>query len=250
KNTSRTGLGAQVKELVGYQEFPMKKKDNDGDDHISNIQDTDDEDAETKSNVDEIYKYKIYVRKVSRLKLVRIREDYQEYILHILDMMLNDKIKQLESNQMFIKYSTGHIPPRRADAKNRSRGTSEGTGRIPGVPDESIVISSTLSEGNEKKDNDGDADDEGDDHISNIQDTDDEDAETKSNVDEIYKYKIYVRKVSKLEKDVSELNKIDHSAEALTSLKSQVPTVVEHYLGSKIGDGPQMVLQRHTAYLI
>nr|GFC34503.1 hypothetical protein [Tanacetum cinerariifolium] len=117
---------------------------------------------------------------VSRLKLVRIREDYQEYILHILDMMLNDKIKQLESNQMFIKYSTGHIPPRRADAKNRSRGTSEGTGRIPGVPDESIVISSTLSEGNEKKDNDGDADDEGDDHISNIQDTDDEDAETKS----------------------------------------------------------------------
>ncbi|GJR30414.1 hypothetical protein Tco_1106646 [Tanacetum coccineum] len=33
----------------------------------------------------------------------------------------------------------------------------------------------------------------------------------------------------------SELKKIDHSAEALATLKSQVPTVVEHYLGSKIG---------------
>nr|GEW40497.1 hypothetical protein [Tanacetum cinerariifolium]GEX18150.1 hypothetical protein [Tanacetum cinerariifolium] len=46
-------------------------------------------------------------------------------------------------------------------------------------------------------------------------------------------------RVSKLEKDVSEMNKIDHSAEALATLKSQVPTVVEHYLGSKIDDNLQ-----------
>ncbi|GJR34016.1 hypothetical protein Tco_1209700 [Tanacetum coccineum] len=46
-------------------------------------------------------------------------------------------------------------------------------------------------------------------------------------------------RVAKLEKDVSELKKIDHSAEALATLKSQVPTVVEHYLGSKIGDDLQ-----------
>ncbi|GKB34042.1 hypothetical protein Tco_0878984 [Tanacetum coccineum] len=49
---------------------------------------------------------------------------------------------------------------------------------------------------------------------------------------------------------MSELKKIDHSAEALASLKSQVPMVVEHYLGSKIGDDLQKVLQRHTADLI
>ncbi|GJR91980.1 hypothetical protein Tco_0215991 [Tanacetum coccineum] len=42
--------------------------------------------------------------------------------------------------------------------------------------------------------------------------------------------------VSTIPPDVSELKKIDHSAEALATLKSQVPTVVEHYLGSKIGD--------------
>nr|GFA12747.1 hypothetical protein [Tanacetum cinerariifolium] len=43
-------------------------------------------------------------------------------------------------------------------------------------------------------------------------------------------------RVVKLEKDVSELKKIDHPTKALATLKSQVPMVVEHYLGSKIGD--------------
>ncbi|GKC30583.1 hypothetical protein Tco_1037877 [Tanacetum coccineum] len=41
-------------------------------------------------------------------------------------------------------------------------------------------------------------------------------------------------RVSKIKKDVSELKKIDHFAKALAALKSQVPMVVEQYLGSKI----------------
>ncbi|GJS45202.1 hypothetical protein Tco_0595323 [Tanacetum coccineum] len=57
-------------------------------------------------------------------------------------------------------------------------------------------------------------------------------------------------RIAKLEKDVFELNKIDHSAKVLATLKSQVPTVVEQYLGSKIDDDLQKVLQRHTADLI
>nr|GEX69659.1 hypothetical protein [Tanacetum cinerariifolium] len=57
-------------------------------------------------------------------------------------------------------------------------------------------------------------------------------------------------RVAKLEKDVSEIKKIDHSAKALATLKSQVPTVVEQYLGSKINDVLQKVLQRHTADLM
>ncbi|GKE81879.1 hypothetical protein Tco_1551879, partial [Tanacetum coccineum] len=40
---------------------------------------------------------------VSRLKFVRIGEDYQEYGLEIPDVILNDTIKQSESYQMFIK---------------------------------------------------------------------------------------------------------------------------------------------------
>ncbi|GJV42466.1 retrovirus-related pol polyprotein from transposon TNT 1-94 [Tanacetum coccineum] len=194
-------------------------------------------------------------------------------------------------------------------------GSSEGTGRIPGVPDESTIVSATSSEGTgtkpgvpdeekviseenvipewgskhesehsedsqlnsdeeEKKDNDSDADDEDeeDDHVSDSQDTDDEDVEIESDEDEIYKYKIQVHKdvdvemkesetvecenkekvemtdatkadlrVAKLEKDVSELKKIDHSVEVLALLKSQVLTVLEYYLGSKLGDALQKI---------
>ncbi|GKE51672.1 hypothetical protein Tco_1486828, partial [Tanacetum coccineum] len=111
-------------------------------------------------------------------------------------------------------------------------GSNEGTGSKSGVPDESTVVSATSSEGTgikpgvpdkekditkekvilewgdkqdseysdddnddvENDDKDGDSDDEGDDHISDTQDADDEDVETKSDEDDIYKYKIRVRK--------------------------------------------------------
>ncbi|GJT43621.1 hypothetical protein Tco_0952336 [Tanacetum coccineum] len=43
---------------------------------------------------------------VCRLKFVRIGEDYQEYELPIPETMLTKAIKQSESYQMFIKYST------------------------------------------------------------------------------------------------------------------------------------------------
>ncbi|GJX11944.1 hypothetical protein Tco_0201803 [Tanacetum coccineum] len=247
---------------------------------------------------------------VSRLKFVRIGEDYQEYGLAIPDMMLNDVIEQSESYQMFLKYSTGQLPPKKKsepepvkkktisrrvvkkkviiftadniipdpdvalelgksisltedaeeeaarqvhatharivtesvpkparrrpfDPSQKLKGSSKGTGTIPGVPDGSTVVSATSSEGagtkpgvldeekviseekvilecrseqeseyseedqrndKEKNDKDGDANDEGDDHISDIQDIDDEDAKTESDEDEIYKYKICVRK--------------------------------------------------------
>ncbi|GJY57661.1 hypothetical protein Tco_0457553 [Tanacetum coccineum] len=207
----------------------------------------------------------------SRLKFIRIGEDYQEYGLPIPDTMLNETIIQSESYQMFLKYSTESEPepakkktvsrrlrgvvirdtpsalkPKLATSKiklkgissftpeeqevvdtmqalkerkktNRrqlgTRGSSEGTGRIPGVPDESTFISTTSHEGTrpenesehsddsqlnfddkEKKDKDRDSDDEGNDHISDTHDTDNEEADTKSDEDEIYKYKIRVRK--------------------------------------------------------
>ncbi|GKB54020.1 hypothetical protein Tco_0904773 [Tanacetum coccineum] len=57
---------------------------------------------------------------VNKLKFVRIREEYQEFGLHIPDMMLNDKIKQSKSYQMFLKYSTGQIPPKKSRARKRT----------------------------------------------------------------------------------------------------------------------------------
>ncbi|GJV95425.1 hypothetical protein Tco_1547002 [Tanacetum coccineum] len=54
---------------------------------------------------------------VSRLKFVRLGEDYQEYGLPIPDMMLNDVIKRSESYQMFLKYLTGQITPKKSRGK-------------------------------------------------------------------------------------------------------------------------------------
>ncbi|GJS82781.1 hypothetical protein Tco_0749322 [Tanacetum coccineum] len=56
--------------------------------------------------------------------------------------------------------------------------------------------------------------------------------------------------IAKLEKDVSELKTVDHSTEALAILKSQVPSVVDNYLGSKVGDVFQKELKKHTTDLI
>nr|GEY07972.1 hypothetical protein [Tanacetum cinerariifolium] len=120
----------------------------------------------------------------------------------------------------------------------------------------------------DKDDKDGDADDEGDDHISDAQDADDEDVKTESDEEDIYKYKILQHtttsiptplittdaqtvtkvvlesnaltavelRVAKLEKDMSELKIVDHYTEALAILNSQVASVVDNYLGSKVGD--------------
>ncbi|GJT36549.1 hypothetical protein Tco_0926968 [Tanacetum coccineum] len=57
-------------------------------------------------------------------------------------------------------------------------------------------------------------------------------------------------RVSKLEKDVFELKTVDRSTEALAILKSQVPFIVDNYLGSKVGDVFQKELKKHTADLI
>ncbi|GKE21593.1 hypothetical protein Tco_1433105, partial [Tanacetum coccineum] len=106
---------------------------------------------------------------------------------------------------------------------DQHRGSNKGTGGKPGVPDESTVVSATLSEGtgakpgvpNEEKDiteekvihewgdkqdseffdddnddvekdnKDGDVDDEGDYHVIDTQDADDEDVKTEFDEDEI-----------------------------------------------------------------
>nr|GEX71541.1 hypothetical protein [Tanacetum cinerariifolium] len=76
-----------------------------------------------------------------------------------------------------------------------TRGSSEGTGTIPGILDESIVISATLSEGTEQESEYSDEDKLDDEEKDDKEgDADDENDETKSNEDDIYKYKIHVPK--------------------------------------------------------
>ncbi|GJR91484.1 hypothetical protein Tco_0215495 [Tanacetum coccineum] len=57
-------------------------------------------------------------------------------------------------------------------------------------------------------------------------------------------------RVAKLEQEMSEVKKTDHSADVLASIRSQVPTAVDNYLGTKLDDALLKVLERHTADLI
>ncbi|GJX47689.1 reverse transcriptase domain-containing protein [Tanacetum coccineum] len=57
-------------------------------------------------------------------------------------------------------------------------------------------------------------------------------------------------RVVKLEQDMSEVKKTDHSAAVLASIQSQVPTVVKKYIGTKIDDALLKALERHTADLV
>ncbi|GJU70400.1 hypothetical protein Tco_1256659, partial [Tanacetum coccineum] len=50
--------------------------------------------------------------------------------------------------------------------------------------------------------------------------------------------------------DTAEVKKIDHSAAVLASIQSQVLTVVEKYVGTKIHDALLKALERHTADLV
>ncbi|GJR37117.1 hypothetical protein Tco_1212801 [Tanacetum coccineum] len=57
-------------------------------------------------------------------------------------------------------------------------------------------------------------------------------------------------RVARLEQKMSEVKKTDHSADVLASIKSQVPTVVDKNLGTKLDDALLRILERHTADLI
>nr|GEU64227.1 hypothetical protein [Tanacetum cinerariifolium] len=118
----------------------------------------------------------------------------------------NPKLKGAQSLTPVEKEATDIMQALKESKKTSKRqpgGSSEGTRTIPWVPNESTVKSATSNEGTsakpgvpneEKDDKEGDADDEGDDHISDTQATDDENDKTESDEDEIYKYKIRVRK--------------------------------------------------------
>nr|GEV93392.1 retrovirus-related Pol polyprotein from transposon TNT 1-94 [Tanacetum cinerariifolium] len=75
-----------------------------------------------------------YKGPLQKLKFVKIGEDYQEYGLLIPKTMVTDWIKQSESYQMFIKYSTGQIPPKKSRGKGsqgkKTADTTKGTADV------------------------------------------------------------------------------------------------------------------------
>nr|GEV13482.1 retrovirus-related Pol polyprotein from transposon TNT 1-94 [Tanacetum cinerariifolium] len=87
---------------------------------------------------------------VSRLKYVRIGEEYQQYGLSIPEIMLNTDIIESESYQRFLLYSTGAIPPKKSRGKGsqgkKTIDTSEETVDVPEESDpEPLVRKKTSS---------------------------------------------------------------------------------------------------------
>ncbi|GKD42327.1 hypothetical protein Tco_1266972, partial [Tanacetum coccineum] len=50
-------------------------------------------------------------------------------------------------------------------------------------------------------------------------------------------------RVARLEQEMSEVKKTDHQADVLASIKSQVPTAVDKYLGTKLDDALLKILE-------
>ncbi|GJW63497.1 hypothetical protein Tco_0115381 [Tanacetum coccineum] len=158
-----------------------------GDDHISDTQD-----AETKSDVDELYKYKIHVHK---------DVDARWQKLKLLGMRIKKRIFSVSSG-----FGTQFF--------NSSSDIS-----LTGV----------------------------------LKDTAEADVSSLMDIQiqqETPQFQSPSLRVAKLEKDMSELKKIDLSAKALAALKTQVPYIVDNFLGSKVGDVFQKELKKHMAYLI
>ncbi|GKC14353.1 hypothetical protein Tco_1011135 [Tanacetum coccineum] len=140
--------------------------------------------------------------------------------------------------------------------------SSEGAGITPEVLDELTGKFTTSSKGagivlEGSKDDSHQSDDEqvNEGHITWLStdeeekgnDDDDEDDDDRSPPSEALT--TVLQRVLTLEKDVKELKQVDHSAVIFNSIRSQVPPVVNEFLGSSLGDSLQKVLQKHTEEL-
>ncbi|GJW45601.1 hypothetical protein Tco_0077247 [Tanacetum coccineum] len=276
---------------INFDDIEMKDKDGnvdgEGDDHISDIQDTDDEDAETKSDEDEIYKYKICVRKDEDEEMLNAKvEDSGNGDAKISDVVKADakKIKEIKddakkaelpitSSNLFVSSGFGDqflklssdtslvsTIKDTTDAEINSLLDIKIQSKVPHIQSPSILtvpilVISEPSVPTPIPKNPSVAPSTTlllppsvftIPHVPHQTTTPiptplvTTDAPTITTaVPASDALSVVQLRVAKLEKDVSELKKIDHSAKALATLKSQVPTVVEQYLGSKIGDDLQ-----------
>ncbi|GJT83522.1 hypothetical protein Tco_1057864 [Tanacetum coccineum] len=239
--------------------------DDEGDDHISDTQDADDEDAETESDEDEIYKYKIRVckdkdeemlndensksekggeevsnaAKADAEKISDVKDDAKKAELPLIISHL------FVSSGFEVKYSLKfyhislhgvlNVPVSLISEPlfhNSSRISSARTRN--NLPPPSVSTHTTYPQQTTTQ------------FLHTIITT----VAPSSHLLFLNRALSAIQLRVKLEKDVSGHKKIDLSTEALAALKIQVPTVVEDYLGSRVGDVFQKELQKHTVDLI
>ncbi|GJY39944.1 hypothetical protein Tco_0426308 [Tanacetum coccineum] len=222
------------------QESKYSKEDKlDDEENDDKEGDADDEDDETESDEDDIYKYKIRVRKDEDEEMLNAEvKDSDKGNEEVTDAAKVDAEKTLEVKDDAKKIE---LPP-----------TSSSLSVSSGFDDQFLKLFSDSY------------------LVSIVKDT------TYAEINSLLEVKIQSKvphnqslsmlsvpvsvifepsvltliRVAKLEKDVSELKKIDLYAEALTALKIQVPSVIDNYLGSKVGDVFQKELKKHEADLI
>ncbi|GJW86449.1 hypothetical protein Tco_0161789 [Tanacetum coccineum] len=160
-------------------------------------------------------------------------------------------------------------------------GSDKGTGKIPGIPDE--LIFADAEDDNEETESDYDDIYKYRINVHKNADTEMKDAEKTADITketteqpltsssfsmpsnyaiiteapkiipeipEITPFIALQLRVAKLEQDMSEVKKIDHSAAVLASIQSHVPPVVDKYIGTKLDDALLKALERHTADLV
>ncbi|GJU54919.1 putative reverse transcriptase domain-containing protein [Tanacetum coccineum] len=243
--------------------------DVEGDDHVSDTQDADDEDVKTESDEDEVYKYKIRVRKDEDVEVKDAEvEEYDKGEEKVTDAAKEEAKKTSEAkddtkktelplsglslsvssgfgDQFFKLSSDSSLVSTVKDFAD----TDVKTTNLPPIPE--IVTETSVSTAAPSP--------QVTPIISTMQQTPKPiptppittDAPTiTTTVPESNALTAVKLSVAKLEKDVYELKTVDHSSEALAVLQSQVPTVVDSYLDTKVKDVFQKELQKHMTYLI
>nr|GEX10578.1 hypothetical protein [Tanacetum cinerariifolium] len=265
----KPGVPDEEKDITEEKDDKDGDADKEGDDHISDTQDVDDEDIETKSDEDDIYKYKICVRKDEDEEMINTEvDDSDKGDEEITNAAKADGEKTSEVNDdpkktelplsssslsvssgfgdQFLKLSSdsslvGTVKdttdleinsllefPHNIGISFKSycnNSTSSFVSTTPSIPQQTTTPIPTPT-------------------ITT-------DAPTVTTVvPESNALTAVELRVAKLEKDMFELENVDHSTEALSIIKSQFSSVVNNYLGSKVRDVFQKELKKHTADLI
>ncbi|GJU31629.1 hypothetical protein Tco_1175218 [Tanacetum coccineum] len=222
----QSSLLPQVKELMSEKDDKDGDAGDEGDDHISDTQDVDDEDFETESDEDDIYNDEEITdtAKGDAEKISEVKDDAEntELTLSSLAYLIVKETTDMEINSLLEVKIRSEESPSTATTTTLPPPSVSTTPSVPQQTTTSIPTQPITT-----------------------------DAPTITIVvSESSTLTAVELRVAKLEKDVSELKTIDHSTEALAILKSQVPFVVDNYLGSKIEDVFQKELKKHTADLI
>ncbi|GKB29040.1 hypothetical protein Tco_0868441 [Tanacetum coccineum] len=203
--------------------------DDEGNDHISNTQDADDEDVETESDEEDIYKYKIHVLKDEDEEMINAEvDDSDKGNEEITDAAKADAEKTSEAKDDAKKTE---LPPSSSSLSVSSDTNVSSLLNIPIQQETPQTQSPSVQKVT----------------VLMIPET--------TNLPPIPEILTETpvsttQRLAKLEKDVSELKTVDHSTKALAFLKSQVPTVVDSYLDTKVRDVFQKELQKYMANLI